>query len=194
MSAKPRKENMATGWLFMATLAGITGTVSYLDGVWVVSDVGWKPPIAYLLPFVPDLMIAAALLAMLHAAKTGNGWPWQSMISLSIGVVATIIMNVTAGLHHGPGGALLSGLMPVAFILAFEQLLVMYRNAQRVSLTAEPAQCGHKVAVTRDEAILAAVTVMSQRAAATAFGVSHGYVGNLVSAQRKASMNGSADA
>lgn len=167
----------------MSVLAAITGIVSYLHGLWVVRDVGNHGVIAYLIPCVPDLMIVTSSITMLDAAATGHKRPRLAMVSLGVGIAWTVAMNVAAGYHDGGGSALIAGLIPVAFVLTFETLVLWIRQDQPVPLTddANP-DCGHKVATSLDEALLAAVAVMSQREAADAFGVHRNKVGQLVRA------------
>jgi len=172
-----------TGWLLVAALAAITGVVSYLHALWVVRYVGNEGVVAYLVPCVPDLMIVTSSLTLLEGARAKgdqDARPWMAMLSLGIGVVVTVAMNVAAGWHQGWGGALIAGLIPVAFVLTFETLLVLVRIWQHAPLTDEPAACGHKVATSLDEALAAAAAVMSQRQVAEAFGVHRNRVGRAV--------------
>ena len=171
-------------WMLVAALAGITGTVSYLHALYVVQHVGNAGAVAYLVPAVPDLMIVTSSVTLLEAVRLGSNRPWLAMLSLGVGAVVTVVMNVAAGLHDGPGGALVAGLIPVAFILTFETLLALFRIWREAPLSIEDvATCGHKVATTADEAILAAVAGgLSHRKAGAGFGVSHTYVGRLVTA------------
>ena len=168
--------------MLVAALALITGTVSYLHALWVVRAVGNAGAVAFLCPAVPDLMIVTSSVTLLEAVRQGARRPWQAMLALGVGASATVVMNVAAGWHDGWGGSLVAGLIPVAFILTFETLLVLFRIWRDAPLTTDSAAaCGHKVATTRDEAIVAAVKAgLSHRAAAKGFEVSHTYVGKVV--------------
>ena len=55
--------------LSLAALAAITGIVSYLHALTVVYLTGSAGLVAYLIPFVADLMIVTASLAILDAIR-----------------------------------------------------------------------------------------------------------------------------
>lgn len=189
------RNGTALAWLLALALAGITGVVSYIHARWVAVDVGNTGAVSWLIPFVPDLLIVTSSVVLLKSARLGKR-PWQAWLSLIIGAVVTIVMNVAAGLHDGPWSACVAGLIPVAFILTFETLVVMVRQAASV-LTDEPAAgCGHKVATTLDEAIVAAAQVLPYVKVAENFGVHRNRVGRLMKApvvqpvQAAAGLNG----
>ena len=65
--------------LSLAALAAITGIVSYLHALTVVHITGSAGLVAYLIPFVADLMIVTASLAILDAIRhhaPNHRWPW----------------------------------------------------------------------------------------------------------------------
>lgn len=132
-----RSARHAAAWVTLAFLAGITAVVSYLHALWVVRAVGNTGLIAYLIPFVPDLMIVTSSLTLIDTIGDGvrgkarlarDGW---SYASLGIGAIVTVVTNVAAGLKWVPpyGGAVVAGLIPVAFMLTFETVLVRLRQA-----------------------------------------------------------------
>ena len=119
------------------------------------------------------------------------------MLSLGVGILVTLAMNVAAGSHHGLGGRLVSGWPALAFILALESLAGLVRRGRGgASLPPAPATrtitvgCGHGVAETTDEAIVDAFLHQrdclgaspSYRDLGRAFGVHHDTAGQLVKA------------
>ena len=182
--------------LALFTLAGITAIVSYLHALAVVRAVGNTGAVAYLIPFVADLMIVSASMALLEAARNSVAKPALAIVSLVFGIGATLAMNVAAGWHHGSAGALVAALPPVAVVLSLETLIGLVRRSRErcVSPThgqAEPwpDQCRHQVAMTADDAVVNAYLhsrdcdgeAPSQRQLAAQFGVSRSRVAALVS-------------
>ena len=66
--------------LSLAALAAITGIVSYLHALTVVYLTGSAGLVAYLIPFVADLMIVTVSLAILSmqsaTTRPNHRWPW----------------------------------------------------------------------------------------------------------------------
>lgn len=116
------------------------------------------------------------------------------MLSLVTGIGSTLAMNIVAGLHTSAGGALVAALPPVAFVLSLETLLGIVRLARgSVSashLVATGSQCPHGVAMSADDAIVAAylhardclAEPVSQRQLSATFGVPRPRVATLVGA------------
>lgn len=181
----------------LALLAAITGIVSYLHALTVVHLTGSTGLVAYLIPFVADLMIITASLALLDAIQHRAPKPPLAMASLVVGIGSTLAMNIVAGLHISTGGALVAALPPVAFVLSLETLLGIVRRARGPVTAAAPADddtCPHTVASTAEEAAVQAyhhtrdclLEPVSQRQFAAAFGVSRTRMADLVG-----SLNGS---
>jgi hypothetical protein len=200
------------GALSLALLSAITGVVSYLHALAICRVVGNGAPVAYLIPFVPDLMIVTASLTILDAARKGEHWPPTAIAALVVGIGSTVAMNVAAGwrtvappplhLAHvhagsaggGISGALVAALAPLAFVLTFETLMVVFRSGGRKrKAAADPAtssQCPHQVAMSGEEAVVTAFLhgrdclgdEPSQRGLSTTFGVPRPRVASLVSA------------
>ena len=61
--------------LALFALAAITAIVSYLHALAVVRSVGNSGAVAYLIPFVADLMIVSASMALLEAARNSAAKP-----------------------------------------------------------------------------------------------------------------------
>jgi hypothetical protein len=167
------RSKRAAMWLLVAALAGITGAVSYLHALYVCRWLGNTEPVVYMLPLVADLMIVTASVTLIEAKRLDNSRPWQAMASLGTGVVVTVVMNVAAGLRLGDGTMLLNALIPVAFILSLESLIVLLGKWRNAPLNDEPAAtCGHTMPLTLDEALTGAAPFLSKRALADAFEVS----------------------
>lgn len=145
--------------LSLAALAVITGVVSYLHALSVVHLTGSTGAVAYLIPFVADLMILTASLALLDAIRHRARKPPLAMVSLAVGIGSTVAFNVVAGLVHGAGGALVASLPPVAFVLSLETLMGIVRLARGSdpgTTGDEDGRCPHGVARTIDEAVVTA--------------------------------------
>jgi hypothetical protein len=142
--------------LSLAALAAITGIVSYLHALTVVYITGSAGLVAYLIPFVADLMIVTASLAILDAIRHHAPKPPLAMVSLVAGIGSTLAMNIVAGLHISAGGALVAALPPVAFVLSLETLMGIVRLARAGDgashLTATDGQCPHQVAMSAEDA------------------------------------------
>ena len=142
-------QSPATRWLAGTALAGVSGiaaVVSYLHALAVVRGVGAKPPVAYLIPFLADLVILGASASLLDASRRRHPLPRLTVVSLVAGVGVTLAMNVAAGLGHGLAGALVAGWPAVAFILALESLAGMVRRGRDgAAVSAVPAACSHLV-------------------------------------------------
>jgi len=178
--------------LSLAALAAITGIVSYLHALTVVHLTGSAGLVAYLIPFVADLMIVTASLAILDAIRHRAPKPPLAMVSLVTGIGSTLAMNIVAGLHISAGGALVAALPPVAFVLSLETLMGIVRLARAgdgVShLTATGGQCPHQVAMSAEDAVVTAYLhardclgePVSQRQLSATFGVPRPKVATLV--------------
>lgn len=79
--------------LALFALAGITAIVSYLHALAVVRAVGNVGAVAYLVPFVADLMIVSASMALLEAARNSAAKPALAIVSLVFGIGATLAMK-----------------------------------------------------------------------------------------------------
>jgi len=90
--------------LTLFALAAITVIVSYLHALAVVRAVGNTGPVAYLIPWMADLMIVSASMALLEAARNSAAKPALAVVSLVFGLGATLAMNVAAGWRHGSAG------------------------------------------------------------------------------------------
>lgn len=143
--------------LALGGLAAITGVISYLHALTVAEWTGSRGLVAHLIPLVADLMIVTASMALLDRKRRRHGMPWLPAASLTVGIGATVAMNVCAGLHDGAGGALVASLAPVALVLSLETLMWLIKSTSPPSPLAglgDGEQCPHGVALTADEAIV----------------------------------------
>lgn len=158
----------------LAGVSAIAAVVSYLHGLAVVQAVGAAGPVAYLIPFLADLVILGATTALLDAARERARMSLLTVMSLLAGVGVTLAMNVAAGFGHGLAGALVAGWPAVAFILALESLAGMVRRGRGGEPAGPgPAAAGQELPpppLTLDDAIRAAAAAgLSKRRIAEVF-------------------------
>jgi len=190
----------ATRVLAGTALAGVSliaGVVSYLHGLAVAERVGALPPVAYLIPFLADLVILGASAALIDATRGRNRRPVLAMLALAAGIGVTAVMNVAAGWRNGTGGALVAGWPAVAFVLALECLAGMVRRGRDGGspppVPAAPGQPELARLSCLDDAIRAAAPHMSKRQIAAAFEISRARVDKVLPPARElagASANG----
>ena len=142
--------------LSLAALALITGIVSYLHALAVVHLTGSSGAVAYLIPFVADFMIVTASLALLEVARNGGRKPPLAILSLVVGIGATVTMNVVAGLQHSTGGALVASLPPVALVLSLETLMGLVRRARSGAAPDDSVAASYGLVAVPDTAEVAA--------------------------------------
>jgi hypothetical protein len=202
--ASPSRAPHVTGWLALAGVSLIAGIASYFHALSVVQAAGAVPPVSYLVPALADLVILGASADLIAASRAGQERPRLTMVSLGVGIVVTLAMNVAAGSHHGIGGRLVAGWPAAAFTLALESLAGLVRRGRGGAVSpAAPAVstaaggCGHGVAESTEERVTDAYLHLrdclgatpSYRGLGQAFGMHHDTVGQVV----KAALNGSAE-
>lgn len=190
------------GWLALAGVSLIAGVASYFHALSVVQASGATPPVSYLVPALADLVILGASADLLAASRAGHPRPRLTMVSLGVGVVVTLAMNVVASHPHAMPPWLVDGWPALAFTLALESLAGLVRRGRGGETgTAAPAAgpvtvgCGHGAAETREERIVDAYLHLRDCLGATpsyrdlgrAFETHHDTVGQLV----KTALNGS---
>lgn len=170
----PVSQSLASRVTAAGALAGVSliaAVVSYLHGLAVVQMVGARPPVAYLIPFLADLVILGASASLLDASRAGRRMPALSVLSLTVGIGATVAMNVAAGWHHGAGGRLVAAWPAVAFILALESLAGIVRRGRGAVAASAPATPDELAAPSFDEALRVLLTTGSRRVVADGLGV-----------------------
>jgi hypothetical protein len=120
-------------------VAAIAAVVSFVHIQHLAVTHGQTPFAAGLLPLSIDGTVAAASLAMLKAARAGQGTPFMARAMLVLAVGATLAANVAYGVPYGLTGALISGWPAVAFVGCAEISIGMSRRSRTgladVSLT-----------------------------------------------------------
>jgi hypothetical protein len=180
----------------LAGVSLIAGIASYFHALTVVEAAGATAPVAYLVPALADLVILGASADLISASRGGAGRPVLTMVSLGVGIVVTLAMNVAAGSHHGMGGRLVSGWPALAFTLALESLAGLVRRGRGVASPGATAArvvtvgCGHGLAEATEDRVVDAYLHLrdclgarpSYRDLGRAFGMHHDTIGQLVKA------------
>src|SRR5260221_8001473 len=118
MSSPPGGASRASRVVAGLALAGVSviaGVVSYLHGLAVAQSVGARPPVAWLIPFLADLVILGASAALIGQR---GARPVLAMVALAAGIGVTAGMNVAAGWRNGAGGGPFAGGPPGGFVVA----------------------------------------------------------------------------
>lgn len=113
------------------SVAGVAAWVSYWHAVGVVSEHGEPGLTGHLYPVVIDGLIVAASMVLLDSARHKEAAPPLAWWMLSAGIVATLGMNVLAGLTAGWLGAIVAAWPALAFVGCYELLMVIVRAAAR---------------------------------------------------------------
>jgi hypothetical protein len=131
--------------------------------------------VAYLVPFLADLVILGASAALLDASRQDQSRPPLAMVALVAGIGVTLAMNVAAGWGNGPAGALVAGWPAVAFILALESLAGILRRGRGalspIAPGVPPATSSRPQPLSTKAALAALLDSASQRQLAELLGV-----------------------
>lgn len=165
-----RSQWLPAGVTLAAALSGITGVISYQHGLYVARLTRSTGVAVYLVPLVPDLMIAMSSVTLIEAARQRRR-PATAMIALVAGIGWTVAQNIAGGWDGGWGGRLIAAGIPLALVATFESLLWLLRNRRRD--TGEPAadQPQPAAPLTTEAALLALLDSTSQRQLAELLGV-----------------------
>lgn len=150
-----RSQWLVPGIALAAALSAITGIVSYKHGLDVARSTGNAGLVAYLIPLVPDLMIAMSSVTLIEASRRRSRPP-TAMVALAAGIGWTVAQNIAGGWHGGTGGRLIAAGIPLALVATFESLLWLIRHA-RTAIPEPPASHGQPPAPMSAEAALAAL-------------------------------------
>ena len=169
----------AVGWLALAGVSLIAGIASWFHALAVVEAAGARAPVAYLVPFLADLVILGASADLLAASRAGQARPRLTMVALGAGVVVTLTFNLFAGHPHAMPSWLVDGWPALAFILALESLSGLVRRGRGgTSATPVPATPNQvpadvqSAALAALKATTAAGNPLSGRQLETRFGLS----------------------
>lgn len=141
-TAPVRSRWLATGITLAAALSAITGVISYKHGLDVARTTGNAGLVSYLLPLVPDLMIAMSSLVLFVDSLMDAERPRAAISALVAGIGWTVAQNVAAGWHQGWGGRVIDAGIPLGFVLTFELLLWLFRRLRRAAPDAGAAAAG----------------------------------------------------
>ena len=122
---------LTTGITLAAALSAITGVISYKHGLDVARTTGNAGLVSYLLPLVPDLMIAMSSLVLFVNSIMDAERPRAAIAALVAGIGWTVAQNVAAGWHQGWGGRVIDAGVPLGFVLTFELLLWLFRRFRK---------------------------------------------------------------
>lgn len=159
------------GWLALAGVSLIAGVASYFHALAVVQAAGARPPVAYLVPALADLVILGASADLLAASRSRQRRPGLTMVSLAVGIAVTLAMNVAAGSGHGLGGRLVAGWPALAFVLALESLSGLVRRGRPRTVADDPGHPEPGEPLSADAALRALLESGSQRQVAEMLGV-----------------------
>ena len=113
------------------SVAGVAAWVSYWHAVGVVSGHGESGLTGHLYPVVIDGLIVAASMVLLDSVRHKEAAPLLAWWMLAAGIMATLAMNVLAGLAAGWLGAVVAAWPAVAFVGCYELLMMLVRAAAR---------------------------------------------------------------
>lgn len=113
------------------SIAGVAAVVSYRHAFDVVSDHGEPKATAALVPLCVDGLVYAAGMVHLNSARRGESAGALAWLSLSLGIGATIAVNVLHGVKAGPVGAVVAAWPAVTLVLVVELLMGMIRRGRR---------------------------------------------------------------
>jgi hypothetical protein len=156
-----------------ALIAAGAAYVSYTHGLDVARWTGNTGAVAYVIPALPDGLIAISTVSLYEAARSTGKHPATAVGGLILGIGLTVVMNVAAGLRNGIGGALVAAMVPVVLLLALEILTGVVRRgrggllpdtapATHDSPGDSPDRCPHLVALNVEDAVRAAWDHASQ--------------------------------
>lgn len=156
----PRTRWLVTGIIVAAMLSAITGVVSYSHGLDVARGTGNAGRIAYLLPLVPDLMIAMSSLVLFVDSLMEAERPRTAVAALVAGIGWTVAQNVAAGWHQGWGGRAIDAGIPLGFVLTFELLLWLFRRFRKPSGAPAASQGGSEPEASEPPGTLAVLRLL----------------------------------
>jgi hypothetical protein len=109
-------------------IAAVGAWASYSHALDVVRAYGVTGVLAYAYPATIDGLIYAASMVLLDSARRNIAAPGLARWLLGVGIVVTLGVNVTAGLHHGAVGAVVSAWPALALVGSYELLMSMIRR------------------------------------------------------------------
>jgi hypothetical protein len=153
-----------------AAVSAITGYVSYEHGLDVARRTGSTGLVAYLIPLVPDLLIAMSSVTLVEASKRRDRPP-AAMLALVAGIGWTVAQNIAGGWHGGIGGRLIASGIPLALVATFELLLWLLRHSRTAVAAPLPDQAQPPAPLSTEAALAALLKSASQRELERVLGV-----------------------
>jgi len=145
-----------------AAVSVITGIVSYEHGLDVARRTGNAGLVAYLIPLVPDLLIAMSSVTLVEASRR-RARPLTAMLALLAGIGWTVAQNIAGGWHGGTGGRLIAAGIPLALVATFESLLWLLRHSRTAIVAPPPSHPAPAAPMTAEAALTALLASQSQR-------------------------------
>ena len=158
-----RSRWLPAGVILAAALSLITGVVSYQHGLYVARETRNAGLVAYLVPLVPDLMIAMSSVTLIEASRLRLPRPLTAMIALVAGIGWTVAQNIAGGWQGGVGGRLIAAGIPLALVATFESLLWLLRNVRAASGQPPASHPQPEQPLTTEAALRALLASDSQR-------------------------------
>ena len=112
----------------VTAVAIVAGWVSYRHALQVVSEHGETGWLGRAYPLTIDGLIAAASMVLLTAARQRARAHWLAYGALSLGITATVAVNIAAGLTFGVVGAIIAAWPAPALVISFELLMIVVRS------------------------------------------------------------------
>lgn len=158
----------------VAIVAAVAAWVSYRHALRVVSEHGETGWLGRAYPLTIDGLLLAASMVLLTAARQRVRAHWLAYGALSLGILATVAINVAAGLAFGPVGAIISAWPAPALVISVELLMIVVRSLAAAPVThiapAVPADA-QSAARAALAASVAASNPLSQRQVMERFGL-----------------------
>lgn len=183
----------AAWWMIvpaLALVAPVAAIGSYLQALTVVQAADGQHLVSYFVAGLADPQIFAASANIYDGYRRSTRPPVWSWVSLGVGLLVTIGMNVAASDPHLVPPWLVRVWPPVALALSLESLLSYMRRGQPVrrdNADGRAGGCPHDVAMSADDAIRIAyehgrdcLGKASYREIGRQFGVHHSRVAQLV--------------
>jgi len=97
-------------------VAGIAAYISFWHAYAVVREYGESGATAMLEPATIDGLVYASSMVILHAARHRLPVPWLARWMLTLGIAASLAVNVAQGWSHGLVGAVVAAWPAVALV------------------------------------------------------------------------------
>lgn len=114
----------------VVVIGAIAAYISYMHALDVATDHGETGTTGKLLPLTIDGLVYVASMVLLDAARRGVPAPALARLALTLGIGATVAVNVLHGVEHGVIGALIAAWPAVTLVVAVELLMGMIRRGQ----------------------------------------------------------------